>query len=56
MSDVLRVVALAASNHDVFFHLSILPLTYPFVLPTDMNPFCVECLTWKLVSVFHFGL
>jgi len=55
-SDVLRVVALAASNHDVFFHLSVLPLTYPFILPTDMNPLCVECLTWKLVSVFHFGL
>jgi len=53
-SDVLCMVALAASKHDVFFHLSVLPLTYPFILPTAVNPFWVECWTWKLVSAFHF--
>jgi hypothetical protein len=54
-SYVLRAVALAAFNHDDFFHLSVLSLTYPFVFPTAINPICVECLTWKLASRFCFG-
>jgi hypothetical protein len=55
-SDVLRVVALAAINHGIFFNLSVLSLNYPFVFPTAMNPICVECFTWKLASRFCFGL